>query len=224
MSGSTLLDKVLTGALAIAALSLAGIAARREIFGPPVTQGAVRAEPPKFEKEWRALSKYGTWIGDSQASVRLVEFADFECPYCARFHERFKAVRDSFTGSMSLLVVQFPIPGHRFARPAAIAAECANSLNAYEAFHDLLYAKQDSLGLKSWTSFAIDAGISDTARFNVCITNESGARKIDSAAAQGKRMAVGGTPTVLIEGWRYSQPPADSLLSIVKSAAAKQRD
>jgi protein-disulfide isomerase len=89
---------------------------------------------------------------------------------------------------------------------------------------DLLYAKQDSFGLKSWTSFALDAGISDTARFNDCITKRPGARKIDSTAAQGQRMAVGGTPTVLIERWRYSQPPADSLLSIVKAAAAKQRD
>jgi len=223
VSSSSLFDKALTAALAIAALSLAAIAARREIYRPAVHGGAVRAEPPTLEKEWRVLSKYGTWIGDSSASVRLVEFADFECPYCARFHERFKAVRDSFGGSLSLLVVQFPIPGHRFARPAAIAADCAHSLNAYEAFHDLLYEQQDSLGLKSWASFALDANISDTARCNACVAQGAGASKIDSAAAQGQRMAVGGTPTILIEGWRYAEPPSDSLLSIVKAVAAKLR-
>lgn len=211
------LERVLTSLLVAAALALSGVAVVREIRTPQTSAGAVRAVPPRFEQNWLELSRFGTWVGDSTAKVRIVEFTDLECPFCARFHEHYRSVRDSLGSAVSLLILPFPIPGHRFARPAALAAECAARQGRYGQFHDVVFAKQDSLGLKSWTGFAAEAGVSDTLVFRSCVATNTRSERIDSAFATGQRVGVAGTPTVFIEGWRYDQPPYDSLLAIVRS-------
>lgn len=210
-------DRLMTTALTFAALMLAGIAGYREFGRLPTSANAVRAIPPNKEKQWEQLSQFGHWIGDSSATVKIVEFADFECPYCARFQRAFKAVQDTFANNVALLVVQSPVPGHRFARPAALAAECAAKQGLYAAYHDALYEKQDSLGLKSWVSLAVQSGVADTVQFKACIDSGNSLSLIDASSAEARRRNVSGTPTVLINGWRYPEPPHDSLSSIVRS-------
>lgn len=206
--------------LVLSAVVLATAAVHRE-FGPAGAPGGelARATPPAYVDDWEALARIGTWVGDSTAKVRVVEFADFECPFCKRFHESFRDARDSVGKDVALLFVQFPLDNHRFARPAALAAECAEQLGRRDSYHDALFAKQDSFGLKTWTSYAVDARIADTVAFSRCVSSHRTSARIDSGLAAGERFKVRGTPTVLINGWRYSPTPYDSLGVIVRRLA-----
>jgi hypothetical protein len=82
-----------------------------------------------------------------------VSFSDFECPYCRTFQSSLDSVRHDRGNAISFVFVHFPLPMHRFARPAARAAECANTLGKFDAFQRVLFGKQDSLGLKPWGSY-----------------------------------------------------------------------
>jgi len=195
------------------ALAVGAAAIHHEFF----TQ---RAQPPipmktVFQPTWKDLSAYGHWIGDSTAKVRLVEFGEFECPYCRRFEIAFRQAQVQAGNAVALLFVQYPIPGHKFAKRAALAAECASQWGKWEPFHDVMYAQQDSLGIKSWSAFAADAGVKDTIAFNKCLSASTTSVFIDSGVAIGKRFKIHGTPTLLVDGWQYPGLEADSLAGII---------
>jgi protein-disulfide isomerase len=176
------------------------------------------------EKDWRTLIPSGTRIGSADAPVTIVEFADLECPFCKRFHESsLAAVQKQFGSKVSLVYVHFPITSHRFARPAARAAECASMQGVFGGFISAIYRKQDSLGLKSWTSYAVDAGVRDTAAFVVCARATGTLTLIDSGLAAGTRLHVEATPTVLVNGWRFATPPSDTTLTRVVGALLNGR-
>jgi hypothetical protein len=102
---------------------------------------------------------------------------------------------------------------HRFARPAAVAFECARGdLSRQQRIVDLLYAKQDSLGLKAWAGFAREAGIQDTLSFDSCVREPRDLSRLDLGEAAAKRLGVQGTPGVMVNGWLFPAPPADSIL------------
>lgn len=94
--------------------------------------------------------------------------------------------------------------------------ECARSLGEYEPFFDAMFEKQDSLGLKSWSSFAWDAGIQDTVLFARCVRDTVEPPLVACGMSLGERIGIRGTPTVLINGWRMSIPPYDSLADVIR--------
>jgi protein-disulfide isomerase len=108
--------------------------------------------------------------------------------------------------------VHFPLPQHRFARPAARAAECAALEGRFSEMHDVLMAKQDSFGLKSWTSYARDASVKDTIRFGKCVSQNEKVPRVEDGVALGTQLEISGTPTIVIDGWRFEAPPSDTLL------------
>jgi predicted DsbA family dithiol-disulfide isomerase len=207
-------DTAATVLLVASALVMAGMTVRRESASRQVSPA--RGGPPTFVPDWRRFAAAGRWVGDSSARVKIVEFADFECPFCKRFHDRYRLVSDSMGRDVALLLVQNPLRIHRFAVPAALAADCADKQGRWEAFQDLLFDKQDSLGLKSWTSYARESGIADTVSFATCVKNTSKSTLIDAGLAAGKQIDIRGTPTVLINGWKYGVAPTDSLLAVVR--------
>jgi protein-disulfide isomerase len=212
---SRYIENLVTGSLVLCAIAIAAVAVHREFADPTPSARRPEIVPPVYIQNWETFSSVGTWIGDSTAKVRIVEFTDYECPFCRRFHEHVRELQQSMKAEFSLLVIPFPLPGHRFARPAALAAECAGRQGRWGTFHDALFAKQDSFGLKSWISYAKEAGIRDTMTFASCAAMRTHSDKIDSAVALGNRLKLTGTPTVIINGWRYSEPPLDSLRAIV---------
>lgn len=212
---SKIFEYVSTTVLVAAALVVAASTVSRNKASNHST-AVVATKSATSSDDLATLSRLGTLIGDSTARVKVVVFSDYECPYCREFNERFKAIHDSVGEAVSLLVVHFPLTMHRFARPAALAAECSDSLRMFPQIHDLFLAKQDSLGLKSWTSFAWEAGVRDTLEFQNCLSRHQRSSRIDSSLKIGAKLKVEGTPTVIINGTRYSSAPYDSLASIVR--------
>ena len=130
---------------------------------------------------------------------------------CAAGNELPPSVRSK----IALVFVHFPLSMHRFATPAARAAKCARVENRFPKLVEALFNKQDSLGLKTWVSYGIEAGIIDTAAFAQCAASKANFSPIEAGIALGKRLQVTRTPTVIVNGWRFASPPYDSLAEFV---------
>jgi protein-disulfide isomerase len=202
------LEQVMSGIIAIAGVAIATVLVHREFFARPAGPTSVLTKP-EYVSDWRGFASLGRTIGPESAKVKIVEFADIECPFCRRFHEAVQFAQKKYPNEISLVFVHYPLPQHRFARPGARAAECATERN-FGQMIGALYRKQDSLGLKTWVSYARDAGVSDTVRFLRCVTDTSKLATVEAGLALGHKLGVHGTPTVFLNGWRYGIAPTDS--------------
>jgi protein-disulfide isomerase len=95
-----------------------------------------------------------------------------------------------------------PLKIHRFARNAALAAECAARQDRFAAFVEVAYSRQDSIGLKTWESYARDAGVSHADAFSACLAESASSALVDSGIAASARLGIHATPTVMLNGWR----------------------
>ena len=216
-------ERVTTSVLTMAACAIAVSLIHREFFTRTEQKSPATERPPEYVPEWTKLVEAGISLGDRNARVLLVEFADLECPACRLFREDVEVARKQFGKGFAAVFVHFPLPQHRFARPAARAAECANEQGRFDEFHGLIYEKQDSLGLKSWVSFASESRVPDLAHFDKCASDTVRVARIEEGVRLGKELAVAGTPTVLLNGWRYRSPPnrVELLRGIEMLAAGK---
>lgn len=205
-------DRVMSALLTVAALAIAAIVVVRE-FRPAVRPVAENSDKPQEVEQWDRILSTGRWIGDSSASIKIVEFGDLECPFCRTFHETIRNVRAKYGDDVALLYVHLPLRNHRFAQPAARAAECAYGFGRFPQLLDQIYLKQDSLGLKSWASFARDAGIADTGAIRACASDTVKVPMIEAGIALASALSISATPTVLVNGWRLPSPPTLSELS-----------
>ena len=206
------LESVLSMVLTIAAVIIAGVLVHREFFPQQSAIAATVSGPPEFVPKWKDMLPVGLRRGIPTAPVTIVEFMDLECPFCRAFNFRVKAAQQKFGDNLSVVFIHFPIEGHRFAKLAAQAAECAGQQHQFFSFLDLALAKQDSLGIKPWNSYASEASVPDTASFDRCLASSPSPR-IEQGQDVGNRFGIRATPTILINGWRLSEPPDDVSLN-----------
>jgi protein-disulfide isomerase len=212
-------DNLLTVVLVGCALVTTGVVVKREFFSPAGSQQ--KPIPPRFIADWRSKMDDGDLIGSAGAPVQIMEFGDFECPFCGTYHSTLKTIRERYPGKIAVTFVHFPIRGHRFALPAARVAECAGTQGRFEAMYDALYGDQESLGLKPWTEYASRSGIKDIPGFEKCNAENGPLDRVDRGKRLGTEWDVKGTPTVVVNGWMFSQAPtADELDSMVKNILA----
>ncbi|MEP6591651.1 MAG: thioredoxin domain-containing protein [Gemmatimonadota bacterium] len=161
----------------------------------------------------------GHRIGVVGAQVTIVEFADFECPACRTFATRsMKAIRATYPTDVAMVFRHWPLEYHRFAYPAARAAECAGEQGRFVQYHDLLYAQQDSLGLKTFEALAGEAGVPNAQEFSKCVARRDSVPAIQRDVRAVLALRGTGTPTVVINGLHYTAvPDSASLDSIVRS-------
>lgn len=179
----------------------------RAEFAPGNASAGSPAEAA-FVTEWRALTRPGHIRGNPNAQAVLITFIDFECPACRTFAlgaER--AIRRKYGGEVSFVVRHLPLPYHRLAFPAAKAAECAAAQGRFHEIYDLFFEKQDSLGLKAFSSFAHESGVADLEAFDRCMATDSADARIRADIAAARSAGARGTPTVIVNGLRLAQPP-----------------
>lgn len=217
------IDQLATVVLSVAALAIAVVVVRREFLPAASTSVAgFELAEPTYVSKWREFSKVGIRIGDSTARIQVVEFADLECPYCKKFHESYKAAIKEYGNDISLVFVHWPIQSHRFARPAGRAVECAREQGRFGEYLNISFSKQDSLGLKSWSSYAAEAGVPDSSKFIRCASSTGPVAAIDAGLAVGEELGVSATPTIIINGWRLSRVPYDSLNRVIRESLTRQ--
>ena len=163
--------------------------------------------------DWEEILDAATLVGAAAdgGSITIVEFVDLECPFCRQSHIALADVKRALADSVWHYVVHYPMEDiHRFAMPAARAVECAGHEGRFTDYLELVFEKQDSLGLKTWASYAVESGVQDTIRFNECNSGKGPVPRVEQGLRIGSEIDVRMTPTVLINGWLLGNAPRDA--------------
>lgn len=137
--------------------------------------------------------------GPATAPVELIEFADFQCPYCLAASPTVKRVLDTYGDRVRLVYRNYPLPNHPQARPAAEAAQCANEQGQFWPYHDRLFSEAGKLSDADLKATATALGM-DAAKFNKCVDDHKYSKVVDTDAQAGNEAGVTGTPAFFING------------------------
>ncbi len=160
---------------------------------------------PRVQVEAKGPAK-----GPADARVTIVEFSDFQCPYCSRAEGTVDQVMTEYAGKVRLVFRHFPLPFHEHAAKAAEAAACANEQGKFWDLHKQLFANQQKLGLEDLKAHAAVVGL-DAAKFAECLDQGKMKATVDADQEAGKKVGVNGTPAFFINGVMLSgaQPIAE---------------
>lgn len=139
-------------------------------------------------------------LGQANAPVTVVEFSDYQCPFCRRFHEQtWQRLRSEFVdgGVVRYIFHDFPLKAHPQSRVAARAARCAGKQGRYWEMRDQLFAAQERLSLAPWSELAREVGLK-VATFERCLADPQLTEAIDGALAEAREVGVAKTPTFLV--------------------------
>jgi protein-disulfide isomerase len=139
------------------------------------------------------------WTGGKDAPVTIVEFSDFQCPYCRSAEPVLKQIRAKYGDKVKLIYMDFPLGMHSHAMDAAVAGRCAGDQNKFWEFHDAMFSDQSKLDAVGLKASAAKVGL-DTKKFNACFDAKPGVTGIKADQAQGERLGVSGTPTFFVNG------------------------
>jgi protein-disulfide isomerase len=149
---------------------------------------------------WAKYLEGGHSRGPDTAAVTILEFGDYECPFCVRFASTSDRILTTYPHHVRLVYRHWPLPNHRFAYPAARAAECAADQGRFWHMHDLIYAKGDSLGLVPFVDLARRAGVADLDQFEECQRKTGPVATIEAGIRDGQLAGGDGTPTLIVNG------------------------
>jgi protein-disulfide isomerase len=160
--------------------------------------------------------------GNANAPVTIVEFSDYQCPFCARVNPTLDRVRQTYGDRVRIVFKDYPLPNHAQAPKAAEAARCAGDQNKYWEMHDALFANQRALEEPSLKQAARAIGI-DGAKFDQCLDSGKWAAAVRSGNELGERMGVNSTPTLYINGRALiGAMPFENFKSIIDEELAKR--
>lgn len=171
---------------------------RRQAFTRDLERAAgvrVLLEPPRISVE----SSGRPARGPADAPVTIVEFSDFQCPYCAQMARILHQLDALYEGKTRLVFRDFPLPMHKDAAKAAEAAACAADQGKYWEMHDRLFAGQKSLARADLDRYAADVGL-QAARFSACLDGGKHAAEWQKDRADGEQYGVTGTPALFVNG------------------------
>lgn len=143
--------------------------------------------------------------GSKDAKVTMVEFSDFQCPFCARFYtQTLSQIEQNYikTGKVKFVYRDFPLSFHQYAQKSAEAAECADEQGKFWEYHDVLFQKQDEWstgGSDKLKEYAQNISL-DTKKFNECLDSGKYASEVQNDFKDGSNYGVSGTPTFFING------------------------
>jgi protein-disulfide isomerase len=159
-------------------------------------------------------------VGPPSAPVRIVVFTDFECPYCREAEYTLKTLREQYGDRLSIYYMNYPLPNHLYAQPAAVAATCAEAQGKYMAYHDYLFAHQEELKTADYAAWAEKAGL-DRKAFEAYQASGEPKRRVEQHIREGVAAGVSSTPTFLVNGRLVTD--ADGLMRAVTEEAAAHR-
>ena len=142
-------------------------------------------------------------LGNPEAPVTVVEYGDYECPYCAAAAPVLRRLVEESEGQVRLVFRHFPLAErHPYSLTAALAAEAAGAQGAFWPMHDLLFARQERLDDAALRAYAEELGLDG--ELVVGETAQPFGDKVEADFATGLAEGVGGTPTVFVDGRRFS--------------------
>ena len=140
--------------------------------------------------------------GEKNAPITIVEFSDFQCPFCGRFYtETLPQLEQEYikTGKVKLVYRHLPLSFHPQAHTAAQASECANDQGKFWEYHDLIFKNQQRLGEEPWNELAQQLNL-DVSAFKTCLESGKYKQKVDRDNTEAAQYGASGTPTFFING------------------------
>ena len=194
---------------------------RRAEARAAITAGAevvVHLEAPRFE-----IAASGPGRGAEDARVTIIEFSDFQCPYCQRADQVVKQVLERYPNDVRVVYRHLPLENiHSRARPAAEASACAADQDQFWAYHDKLFANQRQLEDPDLKRFAEELGL-DSARFDACVAERTHRDQVDVDAAAAQGAGVTGTPAFFVNGRLLSgSRPAEEFYKIIDAELGRE--
>jgi protein-disulfide isomerase len=139
-------------------------------------------------------------LGSTSAPVTLVEFSDFQCPFCQRVAPTLKQIKQKYGDKVRIVWKDFPLTQiHPQAFKASEAAHCAGEQGKYWEYHDQLFANQQALQPTDLKRYATDLSLEAT-KFNECLDSSKYGERVRDGVAQGTGLGVNSTPTIYING------------------------
>jgi len=196
----------------VALAFLAGILVGFVIWGrAPVTKQTTASNQPAIQTPAQAAApEYVRYeipaegfpsAGPKDAPITVVEFSDFQCPFCKRFHdETFDALLTAYPGKIRFIYRHLPLTSiHSEAFPSAEASMCADEQDAFWQFHDKLFENQDKLGIELYLRIASDLGL-ESAAFENCLNSLKYKNVVQTDLDFALNLGVNSTPTFFING------------------------
>jgi len=154
-----------------------------------------KLEPPRFEIAVGTSPSQGP----ADAAITLVEFSDYECPFCKSAEPIIKQVALRYPTQLRVVTKNFPLDAHPKARPAAEAAMCAAEQGKFSEFHAKLFEKAPQIDVAQLAPIAEEVGL-DKAKFEECLTSHRTAPIVQADLDAGKKAGVSGTPAFFVNG------------------------
>ena len=155
----------------------------------------IMLKAPRFE----VASGGHPTLGPKDAQVTIVEFGDFQCPFCKRSEDALNQVRAKYGDKVRLVYMDFPLQMHSNALNAAEGGRCAGEQGKFWPFHDALFADQSKIAPADLKASAAKLGL-DKAKFDACLDQGKYERDIRADMAEGEKLGVNGTPAFFING------------------------
>lgn len=155
----------------------------------------IQLEQPRLQD----LIPGGHSTGPDAAPVEIVEFSDFQCPFCAKLRSALDRVRNDYGDRIRLTYKQFPLPSHPQAGAAAEASLCAAAQGKFWEMHDELFAEQRLVSEEAFAEIAKRAGL-DLSSFDACLSAHDRSGELAADKADAASLGIGSTPTFFING------------------------
>ena len=159
-------------------------------------------------------------LGPATAPITIIEFSDYECPFCKRAEPAMQQVLDTYKDKIKFVYRHYPLPFHQHARPASEAALCANAQGKFWEYHKKAMASA-SLAEETLKQIGKDVGL-DAAKFDTCFKNKEFTKDIDKDLEDGQSVGVNGTPAFFINGHMLSgAQPFEKFKETIDAALAE---
>jgi protein-disulfide isomerase len=178
---------------------------------------------PPYRAPRQQVEAKGPSRGPAAAPVTIVEFSDFECPYCSRAEETVSEVMRVYGDKIRLVYRDLPLPNHKNAPKAAEAAHCAGEQGKYWEMHAKLFANQRALEVPALKGYAKDLKL-DQAKFDKCLDSGATAAIVEENRKVGNEAGVNGTPAFFVNGVLISgAQPFDAFKEIIDAELAQSK-
>lgn len=152
-----------------------------------------------LEPQRTPISTVGPFRGPADAPVTIVEFSDFQCPFCERVQPALRQVFDTYKDKVRLVYRDFPLEMHADAGRAAAAATCAGEQGKFWEMHEKIFTNQLALAASRLTQYAGEIGV-DAGRFETCMADPRHQAVLEASMDEAKKAGVRGTPAFFING------------------------
>lgn len=197
--------------------------------GTAAARNAAGAEQQNTQGAQGSAADDDPSLGNPEAAVTVIEFSDFQCPFCRRFWvDTLPKIKTNYidAGKIRFVYRDFPLSFHESAKIAAESGECADDQGKFWEMHDAIFREQETqaeLSKDNLSAWAKNIGL-DMARFNECLNAGTHSAEVDKDFADGQAAGVSGTPTLFINGKIIvgAQPYSEFEKAIEKALGATQ--